>query len=247
MSNSNNPKISIIIPCYNSEKWIEKSVKSALNQNGELAEVIVVDNESTDSSLQIIKNIQKENKRLIVSTAPNLYKYSWTEPVEEALSLCSGEYFTILGSDDYISNEYVENISNIIKKTNGKIEVFQTPIRGVDSNDNTMSDVGHSYKNITDFKNKLFTGCPVNTPSVVYKRSLHTEGNVFWDSEKYLGSADYNLYFHLADKKKFLYPFPKWIGYYYRWHSEQSTWGMQKETTRYDEIIKGNWRAKWDR
>ena len=87
MSNSNNPKISIIIPCYNSEKWIEKSVKSALNQNGEFAEVIVVDNESTDNSLQIIKNIQKENKRLIVSTAPNLYKYSWTEPVEEALSL----------------------------------------------------------------------------------------------------------------------------------------------------------------
>ncbi|HBY68300.1 MAG TPA: family 2 glycosyl transferase, partial [Flavobacteriaceae bacterium] len=45
-------KISIIIPCYNSEKWIEKSVKSALNQNGEFAEVIVVDNESTDNSLQ---------------------------------------------------------------------------------------------------------------------------------------------------------------------------------------------------
>ena len=60
MSNSNNPKISIIIPCYNSEKWIEKSVKSALNQNGEFAEVIVVDNESTDNSLQIIKNIQKD-------------------------------------------------------------------------------------------------------------------------------------------------------------------------------------------
>ena len=220
MSSPSNPKISIIIPCYNSEKWITRSVNSALNQDYKFTEVIVVDNESTDDSLQIIKNIQKQNKRLIVSTAPNLYKYSWTEPVEEALSLCSGEYFTILGSDDYISNEYVENISNIIKKSNGKIEVFQSPIRGVDSQESALNDIGHHYKNLTEFKNKLFTGCPVNTPAVVYKKCLHEEGNIFWDSEQYLGSADYNLYFHLADKKKFVYPFPKWIGYYYRWHSE---------------------------
>lgn len=241
-------KISIIIPCYNAEKWIEQCVNSALNQTYENLEVIVVDNESKDSSLQIINKLKEINPHLLVSTAPNLYKYSWTEPVEEALSLASGEYFTILGSDDYIDEKYVENIVDVIERSNGKIEIFQSPIRGIDTNNLPVKNgnISHSYKNLTEFKKKLFTGCPVNTPTVVYKKSIHTEGNVFWDSESFLGSADYNLYFHLADKKKFIYPIPKWLGYHYRWHSDQATWGMQKEETRYDEKIKNWWRKKWE-
>ena len=173
-----NPKITIIIPCYNSEKWVKQSVMSALNQTYEKTEVIIVDNESTDSSLEEINKIKNKNNELIVSTAPNLYKYSWTEPVEEALSLSTGDYFTILGSDDYISKSYCESISNIIMKSGGKIELFQTPIRGIDENNNELSagNINHSYKNISEFKKKLFTGCPVNTPTVVYKKSLHSEG-----------------------------------------------------------------------
>jgi glycosyltransferase involved in cell wall biosynthesis len=242
-----NPIISIIIPCYNAEKWIEQCVNSALNQTYENLEVIVVDNESEDNSLKVINKLKELNPLLITSTAPNLYKYSWTEPVEEALSLASGEYFTIVGSDDYLDEKYIENIVDVIKRSNGKIEIFQSPICGIDINNLPINNgsISHSYKNLTEFKQKLFTGCPVNTPTVVYKKSIHEEGNIFWDSESFLGSADYNLYFHLADKKKFIYPIPKWLGYYYRWHSDQATWGMQKEETRYDEKIKDYWRKKW--
>jgi glycosyltransferase involved in cell wall biosynthesis len=242
-----NPKISIIIPCYNSEKWIEKCVNSALKQTYENIEVIVVDNESKDNSLEIINKLKKINPLLIVSTAPNLYRHSWTEPVEEGLSLSSGEYFTIVGSDDCLDEKYIENIADIIKRSSGKIEIFQSPIRGIDAKGLPVNEgnISHSYKNLSEFKEKLFTGCPVNTPSVVYKKSAHDEGYIFWDSESFLGASDYNLYFHLADKKKFIYPIPKWLGYYYRWHPEQSTWGMQKEETRYDEKIKDYWRKKW--
>ena len=177
----------------------------------------MVDNESTDNSISIIQSIKKENQDLIVSTAPNIYKHSWTEPVEEGLSLSNGEYFTILGADDYISEDYIEKIIKILNKSNGKIELLQ----------------------------RLFKECPVNTPTVVYKKKLHSAGIVFWDSQEYLGAADYNLYFNLADKNKFIYPYPKWVGYYYRWHSEQSTWGMHKEETKFDEKIKDHWRKKW--
>ena len=51
----NSPKVSIVVPCYNSEKWIEQCITSALNQDYENIEVIFVDNESTDSSVEIIK------------------------------------------------------------------------------------------------------------------------------------------------------------------------------------------------
>ena len=54
------PKVSIIIPCYNSEKWIEACVKSALNQTYPKIEVIFVDNESEDKSVEVVEGIKEE-------------------------------------------------------------------------------------------------------------------------------------------------------------------------------------------
>ena len=54
-----NPKVSIIIPCYNSEQWVEKSIMSALNQDYENLEVIAVDNESTDKTYSILEKNKK--------------------------------------------------------------------------------------------------------------------------------------------------------------------------------------------
>ena len=79
-------------------------------------EVIVVDNDSGDDSLEIVETLQDEFPNLQVDTAPNLYPFSWEEPVEKALSMTTGEYFTILGSDDYLSEDYVSNFMEKILK-----------------------------------------------------------------------------------------------------------------------------------
>ena len=68
-----NPKISIIIPCYNAEKWIEQCVNSALNQTYENLEVIVVDNESKDGSLEVLNDKFGQNSKVIIDTAENIY------------------------------------------------------------------------------------------------------------------------------------------------------------------------------
>ena len=109
-------RFTIIIPCYNSEKWIRQSLLSALVQTHEDTEVIFVDNESTDNSLKIAKQVQSDYPKLKTFTAPNLYKFSWSEPVGEALEHASGKYFTILGSDDYLAEDYVEKIVKIVSK-----------------------------------------------------------------------------------------------------------------------------------
>ena len=241
-----NPKVTIIIPCYNAEKWIKECILSALSQSYENKEVIFVDNESTDNSLQIAKQIQSKNPELMVFTVPNLYKYSWEEPVNEALNHATGDYFTILGADDIIREDYVENIMKIITAANGKIKILQTPILGIREDTGLqLSELKHTYKNLDEFKKLLFQTCPVNTPSVVYEKNLYDEGIVRWNSKDYSGACDYELYFNIADNGLFIYPYPKWIGYYYRWHENQATWGMHKETTNYDEKIKSYWSKKW--
>jgi glycosyltransferase involved in cell wall biosynthesis len=53
------PRISVIIPCYNSEKFIEDSVNSALMQDYVSTEVIAIDNESTDSTFQILQRMKE--------------------------------------------------------------------------------------------------------------------------------------------------------------------------------------------
>ena len=240
-----NLKFTIIIPCYNAEKWIEESLKSALHQTYENVEVIVVDNESTDNSYQILKDIQMQYPTLKILTAPNLYKYAWDEPVGAALEIFTGDYFTVLGADDYISKDYVESIVQILSGNTHKIKLLQSPIMGIDSEKRHKGLLGHSYKNISEFKERLFKDCPVTTPSVVYSRELYDEGLIQWKGEKYLGAGDYNLYFEFADKNLFIYPVPRWLGYHYRWHHEQSTWGMQREFSEVDVKIREHWKQKW--
>lgn len=239
-------KFTIIIPCYNSEKWIKECINSALNQTYQDLEIIFVDNESKDNSLKIAKEIQKDNPKLKIFTAPNLYPHSWSEPVEEALKNTTGDYFTILGSDDYLKDDYVEKIVGILKNKTDKIKLLQTPILGIkEDTGNSTGVIKHSYKSLDEFKEKLFVGCPVNTPSMVFSYELYEKGLLEWNSKEFFGAADYELYFNLANSNLFIYPFPNWIGYYYRWHGGQATWGMHKESVNYDLLIKEKWREIW--
>jgi len=239
-------KISIIIPCYNAEKWISQSIESALNQTYQNIEVIVIDNESTDNSYSIISEKKKKNPTLKIGSTPNLYRYSWEEPVEKALSLCTGDYFTILGADDFIDKDYIKNIVNIIALAPDKIKLIQSPILGVQGDtDKYLSKIRHQYKNLQEFRDMLFEKCPVTTPSVVYSKELHDKGIIRWKSKEYFGAVDYELYFNIADNGLFIYPYPEWIGYYYRWHKDQSTWGMHGETVDYEKKIKNYWSEKW--
>ena len=105
----NFPKISIIIPCYNAEKWIEKCTLSALEQSYENKEVIVVDNESTDRSPEIVDILTKKYDNLIVSSAKNIYPHCWDEARSKGYELASGEYFFTLASDDFLTPFYIKN------------------------------------------------------------------------------------------------------------------------------------------
>ena len=240
-------KMTVIIPCYNSEKFLEKCIESAALQNYENTEVIVVDNESTDSSLEIAKRMQLRFPDIKVDTAPNIYKYSYQEPVERALEISAGDYFTILGSDDFLDPNYVSNICGIINSSKDiEILALQSPILGVDnSGEKAVGMLGHSYESLDEFKALLFKKCPVTTPSIVLSRSLYDNGIARWKSSEYLGACDYEMYFNIAHNNVLIYPIQSWLGYYYRWHEGQSTWGMHSTGINFDQIIREKWSREW--
>jgi len=241
-----NPKISIIIPCYNAEKWIEQCVESALNQTYENIEVIVVDNESKDDSLQILTDKFGQNSKVIIDTAENIYPNCWDEARQKGFSISTGEYLFTLASDDIYGPKFVENNLKFILKAPDKVKVLQSPIVGIDVNGNTnTAETKHFYKNISQFKSLALQRCPVNSPTAVYNRELYEDGLLQTKPELYGGAADYDLYCNLAENGVFIFPANVFLGYYYRWHPEQATWSVQKEGKNYDKMIQDYWKEKW--
>ena len=242
------PKITIIIPCYNAEKWIEQCVMSCLNQTYESVEVIAVDNESSDGTVAILNDIKNNNPELIISSAKNIYPNCWDEAREEGFRLMTGDYVITIGSDDYIDLEYVDKCMSVILSSPKNIKAMQTPIQGIRQQGEEFVSTGiiqHSYKSKEQFKKLCLTKCPVNTPSVIYSSELYHRGLLETKPKEYGGAADYDLYCNLIDNDVFIYPFPQWLGFYYRWHPEQATWNVHKESRNYDVEIQKYWRDKW--
>ncbi len=95
------PKISIIIPCYNNEKYVSEALESALNQNYKNTQIIVVDDGSTDDSVKVVEGYTGvhliEQKNQGASGARNT-----------ALKYADGDYIAFLDSDDYWDNDFLE-------------------------------------------------------------------------------------------------------------------------------------------
>jgi glycosyltransferase involved in cell wall biosynthesis len=88
--------VSVIIPCYNAERWIDEAIHSALNQTYSPVEVIVVDDGSSDGSW---KKIQEFGSRVIAETGPNR---GGSAARNRGFVLSRGDYIQFLDADDYL-------------------------------------------------------------------------------------------------------------------------------------------------
>ena len=104
-------KISIIIPIYNSQDTIKRCIDSIINQTYKNIEILLIDNNSTDTSNIIINNYCKKDKRIIyfkeekqgVSYARNL-----------GIKKSKGKYIMFVDADDYLEKDAIENMINLL-------------------------------------------------------------------------------------------------------------------------------------
>lgn len=98
--NSDKPLVSIIIPCYNSEKYIKKCIESVLDQKYKYIEIIVVDDGSTDSSVEIIKTYKDVKVYSQVNSGACVAR-------NYGLIECKGYYVKFLDSDDFLNPDSI--------------------------------------------------------------------------------------------------------------------------------------------
>lgn len=239
-----NPKVTVIIPVYNHSKFVEQCVHSVYAQTYKNIEVFCMDNESKDNSYEIIKKLKEKYPSMTIDNVPYIYPYCWDEVRDASFKLMTGEYFMIISADDYLHPDYIKNNIEIFAKAPNKILMLQSHLMGV-HNGKEVGELSHFYKNLEDMKEKLLERSVVNTPSVFYNRKIYDYGLIDVDPIEYSGAGDYEFWCRLADKGYMVYPVPKWLGYYYRWHENQATWAMQKSNIKHDERIKTYWKNKW--
>ncbi|MFK2186199.1 glycosyltransferase family 2 protein [Bacteroides fragilis] len=140
----NNPLVSIVIPTYNREQYIEDAIKSAINQTYRNIEIIIVDNCSTDSTWDILNRWAERDERIKVfrnkmNIGPVL---NWNECFEHT----SGDFIKILWSDDWMAIDFIEKA----------MAVFDATVAFVISWHQIISEDGSVLSNIT-YKKELYS------------------------------------------------------------------------------------------
>jgi len=116
-------KVSILIPCYNAGPWIAGAVSSALDQTWPEKEVIVVDDGSTDDSVQLLRSF---GDRIAWETGPNR---GGNAARNRLLERAAGEWIQFLDADDYLRPHKIENQIGSWRRAGAREEVIYSPVQ----------------------------------------------------------------------------------------------------------------------
>ncbi len=119
------PKVSVIIPVYNVEEYLRECLDSVINQTLKEIEIICVDDGSTDSSLEILKEYAKKDNRFTVMKQENLHA---GVARNAGLAVAKGEYLSFLDSDDFFELNMLEEMSKKADEDESDITVCNADI-----------------------------------------------------------------------------------------------------------------------
>lgn len=113
--------ISIVVPVYNTEKYLDKCISSILNQTFTDFELILVNDGSTDNSIDILKKYKNIDSRVVIIDKKN---EGSIKARKEGIKKSQSEYITFVDSDDWLENNALEIAYNELKKNNSDVVVF---------------------------------------------------------------------------------------------------------------------------
>ena len=161
----------LIIPIYNSQKYIEKTIESVINQTYKNFKIILIDDKSDDNSLEIIqKYISNKNIKILINNE-NMGKY---KSLNQTLKEINTDYFLILDSYDKILPNRLET-ENEIFQNNKLILIIQSKVKKIDEN-----------------TNKIVTNNIYNYNTETYKTSILKKIG-FFNENRFGGNLEYFL------------------------------------------------------
>lgn len=112
------PKVSVIVPVCNVEKYVKECVESLINQSLQEIEIICVNDGSSDSSLYILRELEKRDNRIRVIDKGNT---GYGDTVNTGIRVAKGEYIGILESDDFAESDMYEKLYSKAKENSAEL------------------------------------------------------------------------------------------------------------------------------
>ena len=149
-------KVSIIVPMYNAEKFIGKTIESVLSQTYENWEMLIMNDVSTDNSLAVVNEYAKKDDRImVVNTEKNM---GVVKGRNHLIDLANGKYIAFLDADDYWHSQKLEKQIQFMKEKNAGISC--TEYTRVKENSEKINEVViKSEISYTDMLKNNYLGC----------------------------------------------------------------------------------------
>lgn len=194
--NNEKPLVSIITVCYNSEKHIRDTVESVLNQTYTNIEYVVVDGESNDNTLNIVKEYESEfngRMKLISESDEGIY-----DAMNKGVDIASGDWIYFLGSDDILKSGV---FNNIFMEPIKKADILYGNVFLYKKDNNEYMNVSYPKKSIN--KLNLLLGTGICHQGMISRKKLFTKK--FNTEYKICADTDWLLFQYLEKKSKFQY------------------------------------------
>ena len=114
-------KVSVIIAAYNIEEYIERCIESVINQSEIEIEIIIVNDGSTDNTLNIIKKMSDLDERIIIINQKN---QGLVEARKRGLKNANGKFILFLDGDDWLENNCVEELYKTAIDKNADVVLY---------------------------------------------------------------------------------------------------------------------------
>ena len=217
------PLVSVIIPCYNSGKYIERTLNSVLNQSYDNIEIIAVDDESSDDTYKILQAAAQLDERINPFRIAHSGRPS--VPRNYGIGKASGRLIAFLDSDDiWIKHKLKSQVNSLLMHTEAAF---------VYSMSFTFGEVGFFSENYEllplpfraarDAKGLRRIGNTITLSSVLVRREALTEAGGFDEDPELKAVEDYDLWLRLSERYDFCF-IPR-IQVYYRIHGTQTSTG----------------------
>lgn len=188
-------KVSLIMTVYNGERFLREAIESCLEQTYANIELIIIDDGSTDSSVDIINSSKDDRIVLLINESNKGQSYSRNRGIK----VSSGEYIAIMDADDVAYPYRIERQLDYLKVEGADICFSWADL--IDSA-GKVTGIKKTAVNQNLLRTKLLFECPLIHPTAFWIKDAFVR-NDLWYNEQYTYAQDYELWSRAIRKVKF--------------------------------------------
>jgi len=192
INEKNNPMISVVMPVYNAQKYLDEAIQSILSQTYQDFEFIIINDGSKDKSLQIIEKYQNKDERIILISRENR---GLVASLNEGIERAKGKYIARMDADDISLPQRFEKQIELMEKEN--LDICGAHFFIINESNKYLSARVVSCK--TDFNKIILTrSVPFPHGTVMFRKSFYKKHHLAYGDTLYNKAEDYALWINFA-------------------------------------------------